>query len=147
MTVRRTARILLLDEEDHLLLLKTHWDKHLLPERWLTPGGGIDPGESEHDAAVRELFEETGLRVEALGDPVARTRIRMPEGHEYDWREAVYYLLRTTRFQLSRADWTESEVDDIVDVRWFSPEELAASTEEFDPEDVRGILAQVVPGR
>ena len=32
---------------------------------WFTPGGGLDPGESHRDGAVRELFEETGLRCEA----------------------------------------------------------------------------------
>ena len=31
---------------------------------WRPPSGSIEPGESEHECAVRELFEETGLRGE-----------------------------------------------------------------------------------
>ena len=31
--------------------------------RWCLPGGGIDPGESVIEACVREVWEETGLRV------------------------------------------------------------------------------------
>ena len=34
---------------------------------WLPPGGHIDPGELPEEAAVREVAEETCLRVELLG--------------------------------------------------------------------------------
>ena len=146
-TVRHTARILVLDEHDHVLLLKTHWSNRILPERWLTPGGGVDPGEDVHGAAVRELREETGLHVSSLGDPVWHERRALPAGHEFDETDATYFLLRTRRFELESDGWTDDEHDDIVDVRWFSPEELAESTEEFDPEDVRAILRRVMPGR
>lgn len=145
--VRHTARILVLDEHDAILLMKTHWSRRILPERWLTPGGGVDPGEDVQDAAVRELREETGLRVDALGAAVWHHRWALPAGHEYDERDDTYFLLRTSRFEVADDGWTESEHDDIVDVRWFTPAELADSTDDFDPEDVRGILRHVLRSR
>jgi 8-oxo-dGTP diphosphatase len=33
---------------------------------WVLPGGGIDPGETPEAAAVREFFEETGIRVNLI---------------------------------------------------------------------------------
>jgi 8-oxo-dGTP diphosphatase len=35
-------------------------------QQWELPGGALEPGESAHDAAIRELFEETGIRVDAV---------------------------------------------------------------------------------
>src|SRR5688500_17162737 len=73
---RRAVRVLLLDEADRVLLIQdsdlgldpvTHW--------WSTPGGGVDPGEGDVEAAVRELREETGLVVGA-GDLVGPFLVR-----------------------------------------------------------------------
>ena len=44
-----------------------HWHRRL--QRWLPPGGHIDPGELPDEAAVRETREETGLAVELLDAP------------------------------------------------------------------------------
>ena len=139
-TTRRTARILVLDETDRILLFLTHWDRRIAPPRWLTPGGGIDEGESTHDAAIRELFEETGQRVRDLGEPVWRQVLPLPTGHSFDQTDATYYLWRTTRFAPSNANWMPDEFDDILDTRWFTPAQLAHGGEEFDAEDASGIL-------
>ncbi|MFD0631812.1 NUDIX domain-containing protein [Catenulispora yoronensis] len=72
---RHTARILLMNREDRLLLFKFHSSRQAGGFVWLTPGGGIDEGEELNAAAARELREETGLVVapEALGGLVAAT--------------------------------------------------------------------------
>ncbi len=143
---RRTARVLVFDDDGALLLMKQHWGRRVRPPRWLTVGGGIDPGEDAATAAVRELYEETGLRVESLGEPVAFREIALPPAEEYERRTATYFVLRTERFEIAREAWTDSERDDIVDVRWFTRDELFASDDAFDPEDVRAIVAGLDPG-
>lgn len=55
-----TASAMLWHEEKLLLI------HHKKLDLWLTPGGHIDPGELPHEAAVRECFEETGVRVQAV---------------------------------------------------------------------------------
>ena len=37
--------------------------------KWCHPGGGIKPKENPKAAAVRECFEETGIRCRAVGEP------------------------------------------------------------------------------
>lgn len=38
--------------------------------RWTMPGGGIEPGETAQDAAMREAWEESGARVELIGEGI-----------------------------------------------------------------------------
>jgi 8-oxo-dGTP pyrophosphatase MutT (NUDIX family)/ribosomal protein S18 acetylase RimI-like enzyme len=62
---RPAARIVCLDPGNRILLL--HWrDPQDGYQLWEPPGGGIEPGESPYDAAVREWAEETGLPVPHL---------------------------------------------------------------------------------
>ena len=83
---RETARILLTNPAGEFFLLLTHFDPEVgLPPRWITPGGGIDAGETSLEAAVRELWEETGIAVsqEALGEKLGEIAGR------WDWGDAA----------------------------------------------------------
>lgn len=60
MDIRVAAYGIVIDG-DRILL--AHWREHG-HSGWTLPGGGIDPGEDPADAAVREIFEETGYTAE-----------------------------------------------------------------------------------
>ena len=62
---REAARVLLFDDAGRVLLAMGHDEDQ--PDRawWFTIGGGIEEGEDPRAAAVREVFEETGLRLDA----------------------------------------------------------------------------------
>jgi 8-oxo-dGTP diphosphatase len=59
-----TAGVVVIDRDSVLLVEHGHAAGHLTGA-WGIPAGGIDEGETARDAAVRELREETGLRVDA----------------------------------------------------------------------------------
>jgi len=135
---RPTAHVLLVNAQDQVFLINTHFDPELgLEPRWLTPGGGIDAGESIHEAAVRELLEETGLSVsqEDLGELWWQTSGR------WDWSDGIHYqtytdsifLLRVDDFELSNDLWTPEEHRDILESRWWNVSELIASGERVGP--------------
>ena len=57
--VRRAARVVLLDPDDRVLLMR-YDDGPPNGSHWSTPGGGLSAGEDYQAAAARELAEETG---------------------------------------------------------------------------------------
>lgn len=145
------ARVLMLDELQRVLLIhEIVRDGAETVDHWLTPGGGVETGESLRDAAVREAFEETGVRVELAPAraPVHRQR-RM-----WSWRGVTYdqvdhfFVARVDSTQpLSPAGLTEMERMTLVSQRWWSTDELRLSAETFVPADLADVIERVTAGR
>ena len=81
------------------------------PGRWCFPGGRIRAGESVEDAAVREAFEETGLRVDALRRVWS---CELSQGTRLDW-----ILCRMEPGARVRPDPAE-----VAEFRWIAPEDI-----------------------
>ena len=140
---RPSARLLVLDSAGRILLFRfVHKTGPLAGEDyWATPGGAVEEGETFEQAAIRELEEETGVRVETVGAQVARSEfvLQLPDG-ERVLADERFFLIAVDIETLSRDGWTTLEAEVIADHRWWTSEELTNTSETVWPKNLPAIL-------
>src|SRR5215470_2235639 len=121
---RQAATVIVLrggEEALEVLLVKRNPQQRFMGGAWVFPGGAVDAGEGEGDAAhriagVREVQEEAGL---TLPDPSALVKLSR-------WITPAEVKIRfDTHFFLAAApDGQEACIDgsECVDLGWFTPQ-------------------------
>ena len=106
--------------------------KHKKNRRWTQPGGHIEGNETPEEAALREVYEETGLRVRLLGERfpreddfirplgIQKNRRTTSDGETHMHIDIIYAAIpiRDTEEKLN--------VEESDDIGWFTRDELDA---------------------
>lgn len=140
---RHAVKLLLLDQLDRLLLIQSR--NPSTDDTWWYPvGGGIDPGESLHEAASREAYEETGLRSLPTGAHVWwRDHTYEHDDRRYDVHED-WLLYRVEHFEPAPAQLTPYEARTILSFRWWRAVELEATPDTVFPPRLGRLLTELL---
>jgi 8-oxo-dGTP diphosphatase len=140
---RRSARLLIVEPAGRVLLFRFVFKKGALAgeDYWATPGGGVEEGETFEQAAIRELREETGIRVESVGPQVGQREfvLQLSDG-EHIVADERFFRVEAKEATLSRDEWTAEEAEVMVAHRWWSRDELSQTSETVWPENLIEML-------
>ena len=142
--IREAARAILLTDDREVLLVRFEFPAGT---RWAVPGGGLQPGETPHDALRRELREEVGMEVADIG-PHVWTRLHVIPflDGSYDGQRDVFHLVRVpSRFAPApHFTWEELNAEFVFELRWWTLDEIVASDAVFAPRTLGRRLAELV---
>lgn len=110
--------------EDEVLLVKDRYG------RWTLPKGHVEPGETDEEAALREIREETGVRGKILR-PLGVTRYVFGKGKRRVAKTVVYYEVAYVDGEVA------PQKGEILEAQWVPMEKMV---EMVDYDNVRQLL-------
>ena len=144
MLIRPTARVLALDPDNRVLLFRCDLDR----VSWVPPGGGVEPGETFEEAALREFGEETGLSLARVG-PCVMAVDDVGRYPDYGEQDIIFrcqtFLVRLTASDVALLDPGMVQQAGHGGHRWWSLPALEQTDADIFPRGlatiVRGLLS------
>lgn len=131
LNIRPAVRALLLDERDHLLLVRFEFPVATV---WALPGGGLEPGEDPTEGLKRELDEELGIKDPEIGTHIWTRLHIIPMNTGHDGQRDQIHLVRTKRFDPEPAiGWERLRAEFVHEMRWWSLTEIEHAPDRFAP--------------
>jgi|2_EtaG_2_1085320.scaffolds.fasta_scaffold03801_5 8-oxo-dGTP pyrophosphatase MutT (NUDIX family) len=115
--------------KNKFLLLKRNKKAGFAPDTWGFPGGGSDPGEEPEACAIRETYEETGLKVRNL------KFVKMITGNKGKF---VYFFVSSD--YEGEVDM-EKVKDEHQDFAWITPKQMGDYTL---TDAVEGVIGKII---
>lgn len=140
MRIREAVRALVTDDDGRALLVRFEFPAGT---RWALPGGGIDEGETAHDALRRELGEELGLHGPVIGVHIwNRLHIVAFVNGQYDGQREQIYEVRVPSGFVPQPmfSWQQLNAEYVFELRWWTLAELEAAGVHTAPSALTALL-------
>lgn len=107
---------IIINDKNEILFLKRSEDDDFLPGFWDLPGGGMEYGETLHDAIKREVMEEVGVEIEIIR-PVAANTYYMGELQRIDTTFLCKLVTSNIKLSEEHTGYKWLKIDEIESIK------------------------------